>query len=798
MKHSIVLVSNNLFHFTKCLDSVVNAINGKNTELIVVWSGPNDTTAVASVLESFTKLPNLIHKFIVNSGTLGTAWNAGLREAQGDYITLLTDTTIVPNGFLAGLLYCIENFTDMYKAGPVGVVGPVTNYAFKRQQVILSKKDPRDVNDVQAEIHRQVKARHDTQAPWLITNELSSVCIMLRKEVYEQVGDFDGKQLTDETANHDWFTRVTNSGYYTVISGDVYAYRDIKESAKSFYGYQPATISSAERGDSKVGFIYRICINNTYERAIFIESLIRTFTLTDNVFVIDVNSKINVGTFLKERNSNLWERIVYCKTVGPIDASKDFNQLITSARDAGMEWVFALEGDEIVEEKVSRELLQKLVNPVNSQILGYNCHIYPIWNTEGGWRHDGLWGSLSETRLFSLNPNWTVPSNQDRKSPKLAPECVRDTSIRLKCYGYATEEQRTLKKQTYERMGIDKNPNHPGFAFYNSLCRDDLKGIHPWIEDRTISIYTPINKGGQLMDEWFDQSWAFADQIVVGNDGMDETDLDRVKQWGATIVPVSVGDNFGAARNQIIQGCNTSHIFQLDLDERFDDWGELRRYIDHPYYNGWIFSIDNYRKNEKPFTSDTIRLFKNEPDVQYWGLVHESLDDYVRAHEWPISKSSVRIRHYGYVLHSNLLGKMQRYLRLNLQQIKEFPEDGRGYYNLAMHLLEDNIKEEALMLLKIACGLSPRYGLPAEELSRLRLIEAHHWAKEALRSIGDRRRSPYLDNLEKQLRRLLPIYIPSAKGHARIYFTDHADDFDWLHKHCVKMLRLLPPSIQDW
>ncbi len=800
MNHSIVLASNNIVHFAKCFHHLVNSINGKSTELIIVWSGSsNDITAIDKIVESFTKLPQLIHKVISDYGTLGSAWNAGLKECQGDYITLLNDTTIVPNGFLAGLMYCMENFTAMYKTGPVGVVGPVSNYAVKRQQVTLSKKDPHDIRGIQDEINRQIKRRHNNQAPWLVINELSSACIMLRKEVYQQVGGFNDTQLTDETANHDWFLRAANSGYYTVVSGDNYVYRSVKQSAKSFYGHQPATISPTVQSDSKIGFLYRVSINNTYERDVFVQSLIKTFCLTKNIFVIDVNSKVSMELYLKEKWPDLWKAFTkYERVINPIQSSKDYNQLVDWAKQAGMDWVFMLEGDEVVEEKVTQRLLKKLINPVNPHVLGYKCHIYPLWGNENSWRHDSFWSGLSETRLFSLKPGWVIPEGENRKSPKLAPESVRDTSIRLKCYGYVNKEQRELKKHTYELMGINKDSNHPGFIFYKSLLREHEAVLYPWFEERTVSVYAPINKGGQLMDEWFDHLWAFADQIVVGNDGMDETDLHRAQQWGAVVVPVAVKDNFGEARNEIIKECNTSHIFQLDLDERFDDWGELRRHIDHPYYNGWIFSIDNYRKNEKPFTSDTLRLFKNEPGVQYWGLVHESIDDYARSQEWNLNKSSVRIHHYGYVLHPNLLGKMQRYLRLNLEQIRRFPKDGRGYYNLAMHLLEDQIKPEAIMLLKIANALSPRYGLPAEELGRLRLIEAHHWVNEALKSIGDRRRSPYLDNLEKQLRHLLPTYIPSAKGHALIYFTDHAEDFEWLHKHCVEILRTLPPPLRDW
>jgi len=799
IKYSVVVVANDITRFVNCISKVVPSL-GMKSEVIVVWNGDRSLfDAVNTLLRNYCgTIPHVVQDY-QNPG-LSSAWNFAMETVKGSYVVLLSDRVLVSEGFLTKLVYCMDNFTSNYKAEPIGVVVPVTDYAIPRQQVVIPN-EIRGVDAIQEYLSDKISKKYGTQAPWLVAGDVSTFCMLVKKEVYNKL---KFPKFDTEFDEHCWFTNVLFSGYYVVIAGDVYVERIIEEDKKLFYGYE-THVRNLEGLPSakKIGFLYRIVINTEYEKDVFIRSLETTIECTDDIFILDVNSRVGIKMYLKEKRPDLWEKITkYEKVVRPLDDSTDYNQLTDWARDAGMTWTFSIEGDEILEAKVDRHLLDKLTNPPNWSILAYTCPVYIMWNSETAYRFDAPWNQVDEVRLVNLQPGWKIPTG--KRTPVLPPDHVRMCNIRVQCYGYVKPEQRKLKIQAFKNMGVDKDPNHPAFVFYKSLLEEFKAVVYPWQEWSSICVYAPINKGNNLLiDDWVDQSWAFADQIIVGDDNMDPTTRKRLEQWrgethGVRFVPISVGENFADARNQIIKQIDPtlSWIFSLDLDERFEDWGTVRRYMDHPYYDGYLFPIDNYRRKGNPFGSGTIRLFKNKDEVKYWGLLHESIDDFVKENNWHIDRSTVKIRHYGYVIGSvhDLFRKMQRYLEMNLKQIKQYPKDGRAYHNLAMHLLEDGMMDEAVTLLKIASTFSPKYGIPAEELSKFYITTAQQWARKALSFAGPEKRSTYLVELYKQLTRLLPSYLPAASGHAYTYFRIHKDELKWMRDHCREIVRSLTAS----
>lgn len=798
VKYSVVVVSDDITRFVNCISRIVPSL-GMKSELMVIWNGdPSLFDTVNTLLRNYCSPSNIPH--VVNpykNSSLSSAWNFAMDTVKGSYVALLTDKVLVSEGFLTKLVYCMDNYTSSYKAGPVGVVVPITDYAVARQQVDIPN-EIHDVNAKQEYLSDKISKKYGTQAPWMIAGDVSTFCMLVKKEVYDKLSFpiFD-----TEFDAHSWFTNVLFSGYYVVIAGDVYVGRIIEEGKKLFYGYESHVRDLTGSPSAKeIGFLYRIVINDEYERDIFIRSLEKTVDLTYNIFVLDVNSRIGMKMYLKEKRPDLWEKITkYEKVVRPLDDSTDYNQLRSWADDAHMTWSFCIEGDEILEDKVNRDLLDKLTNPPDWSVLAYTCALYIMWDGENKCRLDPPWNQINEVRLINLRPGWKIPAGSYGRAPMLPPEHVRMCSIRVQCYGYVKPEQRKLKIQAFEKMGVNKDPGHAAFVFYKSLLEEFKAMVYPWVECSGISVYTPIRGGNNLLiDDWIGQSWAFADEIVIGDDNMDSATKKRLEQWRGEdrclkFVPIEVKDNFAEARNQIIKQCSQDWIFSLDLDERFNGWGAVRRYMDHPYYNGYLFPIDNYRRLGSPFGSGTIRLFQNNPEVRYWGLLHETIDDFVREHSWHIDRSTVKIQHYGYVLGSvhELFKKMQRYLEMNLKQIKKYPKDGRAYHNLAMHLLEDGMMDEAVLLLKIASTFSPKYGIPAEELSKFYITTAQQWARKALSFAGPEKRSTYFVELYKQLTRLLPSYLPAASGHCYTYFRIHKDELKWMRQHCREIARSL-------
>jgi tetratricopeptide (TPR) repeat protein len=271
---------------------------------------------------------------------------------------------------------------------------------------------------------------------------------------------------------------------------------------------------------------------------------------------------------------------------------------------------------------------------------------------------------------------------------------------------------------------------------------------------------------------------------------MNEDDLELANMYGCKIAKIEMTDNFSAARNAILNHCTMSYVLQLDLDERLTNWGTLRRLLDATNTDAWIFSINNYQKTGEAIVTDTTRLFKNDGKVAYWGYLHETVDNYIAQNGWKLAHSPIKINHFGYLdmTKEQAWKKMQRYIDINIKQIKDFPMDGRAYYNLAIHLLEDNCVDDALRLLQVSATLAPRFPLSAMEIGKTHIEKAHFWMERAQKLIGQHHPNhTILGQFKDALEKIRPHNIPGAPGHCLQYFNTHPEASKWLKEHVEEM-----------
>ena len=115
MKLSVVIVSYNVRELlTACIDSVVKAAEGIDTEVFVV-----DNKSVDDTIEVISRDYPWVH-LINNKENLGfsKANNIAIRQAEGEYVLLLNPDTVVAEGTLRGAI----EFMDQYpEAGGAGV-----------------------------------------------------------------------------------------------------------------------------------------------------------------------------------------------------------------------------------------------------------------------------------------------------------------------------------------------------------------------------------------------------------------------------------------------------------------------------------------------------------------------------------------------------------------------------------------------------------------------------------------------------------------------------------------------------
>jgi len=760
VKWSIILrAGDNLGIFSTCLEKLVNSVDNKRVEIILLQDKENPV--FLNIFSHLCEKANTPYYY-------GDNYAHAVNMSKGQYLVFITDHTFVSKNFLVKLTFCAENFD---KEGKVAIVSPISN-----ETVPSLNLNPENLDAVQLEISKQPK----NQIPWAYTMNLPLFCMMVKKEVCES---------DDITPSKYLILNANQSGYYTVAANDTLVYH-YNESLPLEWHSLPSS-----KKDQKLAVLYRLKIEDEYVKDVFVKSLEKSLQFADNVYVLDDNSKVKVGLFLREKHPDLWSKITkYEKFSRPYDERRDLNELIEWAEKDGCDWYFTLEGDEIVEDKVTKEYLSRLLSPNNPEIMGYKVSHYHFWDDEINYRIDPPWGKISDVRLARLVPERKIVKTgevaaQFGYTVHFPTECIKDSSIRVKNYGYMTKEARQTKKEAFQKLNI--KVNNQLVSDWDYLTSYKNITVYPWVENSTVTFYTPVNKGGVLLFNWLEQNSYFADELVVGNDSNQLTDvsLNLCKRYpNVKVVPITMNDNFAEGRNQCLESCSSNYIFQLDIDERIDDFMALRRMLDMPNADCWMFTIPNLQKDGKSIITETIRLFKNKDDVKYWGRLHETIDQHVKKVGWRISKSPIKLVHFGYTLQSDdeAYKKMQRYLGINLQQMKENPTYGMGYYNVALHLLEDNCVDDAIKLLELCNAFQPGFALGSIELGKCYIRKALQAITTGIKTLDPNHPIVEAFNpIKESLEKIAPKQYLVAPGHCLNYFSTHKEDANWLREHVL-------------
>jgi len=203
---SIILLTCNQLEYTRqCVESLLQHTHAPY-ELIFVDNGSTDGT-----VPYLRSLPGA--RVIENRDNRGFAagCNQGLAAAQGEFLVLLNNDTVVTEGWLEGLLRCLQTHPS------VGLVGPMTNYVGGPQ---LERDVPyrtlEEMHRFAAEYARRNRYRY------LPTSKLVGFCLLLRREVMEKIGLFDERFGLGNFEDDDYCLRAQLAGYKLLIAGDVF------------------------------------------------------------------------------------------------------------------------------------------------------------------------------------------------------------------------------------------------------------------------------------------------------------------------------------------------------------------------------------------------------------------------------------------------------------------------------------------------------------------------------------------------------------------------------------------------
>jgi tetratricopeptide (TPR) repeat protein len=205
---SIVIVAHDQIEYTRmCIESLSRCTRFPY-KLVLVDNGSTDGTE-----QYFRSLDGAVVIREEDNVGFPRGANAGIKAADGDYVVLLNNDTVVTVGWLTKLVEAADSDEK------VGIVGPVTNHAKGAQ--LLEKKDLRDLEEL--EQYAQDVARRNA-GQWHATNGLAGFCMLIKSEVIRRIGYLDERFGIGNFEDDDYCVRAQQDGFKLMIATDCFIY----------------------------------------------------------------------------------------------------------------------------------------------------------------------------------------------------------------------------------------------------------------------------------------------------------------------------------------------------------------------------------------------------------------------------------------------------------------------------------------------------------------------------------------------------------------------------------------------
>lgn len=205
---SIIVLTWNQLDVTKlCFESLYK--HTQDFELIVVDNGSTDGTIeyLQALSESHSNV-----KVIFNQSNRGFAGgcNQGLALAEGKYLVLLNNDTVVSEGWLDGLIDVAQDYD---------LVGPITNYVVGKQRAAAIAYNPETLEGFDAFVAQWRKAN---KGKILNVNRVIGFCLLIRREVTDLIGGLDTNFGTGNMEDDDFCMRARVAGFEVAIAEEVF------------------------------------------------------------------------------------------------------------------------------------------------------------------------------------------------------------------------------------------------------------------------------------------------------------------------------------------------------------------------------------------------------------------------------------------------------------------------------------------------------------------------------------------------------------------------------------------------
>lgn len=261
----------------------------------------------------------------------------------------------------------------------------------------------------------------------------------------------------------------------------------------------------------------------------------------------------------------------------------------------------------------------------------------------------------------------------------------------------------------------------------------------------TLSVVMIVKNEARCLGECLGSVRDIAEEFVIGDTGSKDETTMVAKAFGARVFEVPWRDDFGWARNQVLEAATGDWLLHLDADEVLDPQGAakiraivdadgagadaieviLANYCNDPRSWRWVAVPPDdpaARGYAGYIAAPLLRLFRNGRGFEYREPVHENITESVVEHGGVIRAEPILIHHYGYQAgDAQSHAKKAFYLKLNRKKTEQRPHDPKAWHDFAEQALVCGDAAAAEMAARRALELEPLHLGAATTLANILL-----------------------------------------------------------------------------
>lgn len=748
----IILTHNRLEQTKKCVKSI-RRHTPEAHEVIFVDNASTDGTV--KWLQGQVK-ENRNYHLIENKGNVGLAKgrNQGINASQGEFILLLDNDVVVSEGWLSGMLECLNRAPD------AGMIGAMSNSNSDLRHTTNADYPSLDHLDTYA---AKFKERyHHRRIP---RRNISGFCMLFRRTLTEKIGWFD-ERFDAGHVDEDYSVRTALADYRNYIAGDIFIHHSGgKASPVSRNSLDKKWTLSKTSPEGRKLLILKTTelVDELYQKG-----------LTDRAIAVLINGiKLNpdakeyyyelMRIFIESKKySEAWE------VVGtmPETARNDLKglQYAGYAKEGlGLDDEAAVYADKILSLRVNHPAAINLKG-----ILAYKKSDkaeaadyfrkaidadpgYGEANTNLGvlyWGMDKKDEALQHLqRGFILSP--IAPDTGSLYYSVISSSVIFDdaeTDFREACQLYPYHKNLTfLYIEILIQQGkLDRAMRKIEDALILFGLNEGILNAALTVREKTgplqmgkapkkntLSLCMIVKNEEQFLVKCLNSVRDIVDEMIVVDTGSTDRTMDIARIFGAKVFEFPWTGDFSAARNYSLAQATGDWILILDADEVISSLDHkrllktinradrrpvafdivTRNYIRKSGIAGWVGNDGNYPAEETGIgwnPSHKVRLFRKNSLVRFENPVHELLEAALGKAGIPIEKCPVPIHHYGRLDDNKVLAKGREYYQMGRRKLDE---RGGGDYvalrELAIQATEIGRFEEAIDLWKQVLALRP-------------------------------------------------------------------------------------------